>query len=71
MYPKVTLTYAQSLDGSIAGIPGERLRLSGSESMKYTELRALDQGILIGVNTVLADNPSLTVRLCLETIQSL
>ena len=65
MYPKVTLTYAQSLDGSIAGIPGERLRLSGSESMKYThELRALNQGILIGVNTVLADNPSLTVRLC-------
>jgi|EP00944_MAST-04C_sp_MAST-4C-sp1_P009233 3,4-dihydroxy 2-butanone 4-phosphate synthase/GTP cyclohydrolase II len=33
--------------------------------MKYThELRALNQGILIGVNTVLADNPSLTVRLC-------
>ena len=54
----------RSMDPS--GIPGERLRLSGSESMKYThELRALNHGILVGVNTVvLADDPSLTVRLC-------
>ena len=64
-YPNVTLTYAQSIDGSIAGIAGKRLRLSGMESMKYThELRAANQGILIGVNTLLADNPSLTVRMC-------
>ncbi len=65
IYPKVTLTFAQSIDGSIAGIIGKRLRLSDAESMKYThELRAIHRGILIGVNTLIADNPSLTVRLC-------
>lgn len=65
VYPKVTLTFAQSIDGSIAGITGKRLRLSGAESMKYThELRSMHRGILIGVNTLIADNPSLTVRLC-------
>lgn len=34
--PKVTLTFAQSLDAKIAGIGGKQLRLSGSESMLMT-----------------------------------
>ncbi len=62
--PTVTLTYAQSIDGSITHKRGESLTLSGRESLIMThQLRAEHDAILIGVGTVLADNPSLTVRL--------
>jgi len=62
--PSVTLTYAQSLDGSIADRPGRPLALSGSQAMAMTHgLRALHQAILVGIGTVLADNPRLNVRL--------
>lgn len=62
--PYVTLTYAQSLDGSIAARPGLPLRLSGPESMRMTHrLRATHAGILVGRGTVMADDPQLTVRL--------
>ncbi|GAB4469249.1 MAG: hypothetical protein Kow00124_04310 [Anaerolineae bacterium] len=61
--PLVTLTYAQSLDGSIARRRGEPLALSGPESLRMTHrLRATHDAILVGIGTVLADNPSLTVR---------
>ncbi|EQC29591.1 riboflavin biosynthesis protein RibD domain-containing protein, variant [Saprolegnia diclina VS20] len=60
----VTMTYAQSLDGSIAAIRGQPTLLSGPESMAMThQLRTLHDGILVGVGTIQADNPSLTVRL--------
>lgn len=63
MRPFVTLTYAQSLDGCIA-LRGQRTALSGPESLKMThQLRADHDAILIGIGTVLIDNPSLTVRL--------
>jgi hypothetical protein len=35
-FPRVTLTFAQSLDGKIAGKDGEQLILSGKESMIMT-----------------------------------
>ncbi|MDX1412632.1 MAG: dihydrofolate reductase family protein, partial [Candidatus Promineifilaceae bacterium] len=62
--PFVTLSYAQSIDGSIAVRRGEPLAISGPESLKLThKLRSRHQGILIGIGTVLADDPQLTVRL--------
>lgn len=62
--PFVTLTYAQSLDGSISAVRGQPLRLSGEASMTMThQLRAMHDGIMVGVATMIADNPSLTVRL--------
>jgi 3,4-dihydroxy 2-butanone 4-phosphate synthase/GTP cyclohydrolase II len=61
--PLVTLAYAQSLDGSIAAVPGRPLALSGPESLQYThQLRAAHDAILVGIGAVLADNPRLTVR---------
>ena len=62
--PFVTLTYAQSLDGSIAAWLGRPLALSGAESLALTHrLRAAHDAILVGIGTVLADDPRLTVRL--------
>jgi riboflavin-specific deaminase-like protein len=62
--PVITLTYAQSLDGSIAPFEGGTLQLSNPESHRLThQIRALHDAILVGVNTVLCDDPRLTVRL--------
>ncbi|HEY0710430.1 MAG TPA: dihydrofolate reductase family protein, partial [Polyangia bacterium] len=62
--PFVTLTWAQSLDGCIAREPGQRTVISGDETMSLAHaLRASHDGILIGVGTLVADDPALTVRL--------
>jgi len=62
--PFVTLAYAQSLDGSIAGEGNRPLRLSSPSSLQLThELRASHDAILVGIGTVIADNPRLNVRL--------
>ncbi|GAA5979926.1 hypothetical protein JCM10908_001467 [Rhodotorula pacifica] len=62
--PFVTLTWAQSLDGKIAGPNKSQVTLSGNESMRFTHrLRELHDSILVGVGTVLNDDPSLTARL--------
>ncbi len=61
--PFVTLSYAQSLDGSIALRSCEPLALSGNESLRLThQLRSMHDGILVGIGTVLSDDPQLTVR---------
>ncbi|WFD27326.1 hypothetical protein MNAN1_002322 [Malassezia nana] len=62
--PWITLTYAQSRDGKIAGAHKQPLRLSGPASMHMTHrLRAAHDAILVGVGTMLADNPRLNVRI--------
>jgi len=62
--PFVTLAYAQSVDGSIALEAGRPYPLSGPDSMKMTHaLRAAHDAILIGIGTLLSDDPRLTVRL--------
>lgn len=59
----VTLSYAQSLDGSIADASCAPTRISDASSMELThELRAIHDGILVGVGTVISDDPRLTVR---------
>jgi len=61
--PHITLSYAQSWDGSITTSPGETLTLSSDAGMQVThQLRSLHDGILVGIGTVLADDPRLTVR---------
>lgn len=62
--PTITLSYAQSLDGSITLQRGQPTAISGADSLKMThQLRANHEAILVGIGTVLADDPSLTVRL--------
>lgn len=62
--PLITLSYAQSLDGSITAHRGSPTGISGPQAMRLThELRAAHDAILVGIGTVLADNPRLTVRL--------
>ena len=61
--PFITLTYAQSWDGSITTRSGETLCFSGPEATRLThQLRSLHEGILVGIGTVLSDDPQLTVR---------
>lgn len=62
--PFVTLKYASSLDGKIATKTGDSKWIT-SEEARYDvhRYRALHDAILVGVNTVIADDPSLTVRL--------
>lgn len=62
--PRILLSYAQSLDGSIAARGGKPLKLSGTDSLELTHsLRAASDAILVGIGTILADDPQLTVRL--------
>jgi 3,4-dihydroxy 2-butanone 4-phosphate synthase/GTP cyclohydrolase II len=62
--PCVTLSYAQSLDGSIANRPGQPLQLSNPQTQTLTHrLRSLHDAVLVGINTVLSDDPRLTARI--------
>jgi diaminohydroxyphosphoribosylaminopyrimidine deaminase/5-amino-6-(5-phosphoribosylamino)uracil reductase len=61
--PWITLKLAVSLDGAIAGPPGEPRWLTGGKARKYVHrLRANHDAIAVGIGTALADDPALTVR---------
>jgi len=64
LWPAITLTYAQSIDGCIAPFDGGSLQLSNASSQQMThQIRAMHDAILVGINTVICDDPQLTVRL--------
>lgn len=62
--PFVTVKSAVSLDGKTATVNGESQWITGDAArLDVHHYRHRNDAILVGVNTVLADNPSLTVRL--------
>lgn len=61
--PFVTVKAAMTLDGKIATAQGESQWITGAKARAQgMRLRQEADAIVVGVNTVLADDPSLTVR---------
>ncbi len=62
--PYVTLKIGISADGKIAAGPGQRTSITGEEVKSRVHLmRAQSDAILVGLSTVLIDDPDLTCRL--------
>jgi diaminohydroxyphosphoribosylaminopyrimidine deaminase / 5-amino-6-(5-phosphoribosylamino)uracil reductase len=62
--PLVTLKLACSLDGKIATHTGASKWITGEAARKFAhQLRAQHRAIVVGVNTIITDDPSLTTRL--------
>jgi diaminohydroxyphosphoribosylaminopyrimidine deaminase/5-amino-6-(5-phosphoribosylamino)uracil reductase len=63
--PFVIAKFATSLDGKIATKTGDSKWISNEQARKYVHvLRHTVDAIMVGVNTVIVDNPSLTARGC-------
>ncbi|HWE04080.1 MAG TPA: bifunctional diaminohydroxyphosphoribosylaminopyrimidine deaminase/5-amino-6-(5-phosphoribosylamino)uracil reductase RibD [Tepidisphaeraceae bacterium] len=61
--PYITLKWAQTADGKVAGPGGSRIRISNSSSHRVIhELRGRCDAILVGIGTAVADDPLLTTR---------
>jgi 2,5-diamino-6-(ribosylamino)-4(3H)-pyrimidinone 5'-phosphate reductase len=61
--PYIIINCAMSADGKIASPTGKQIRISCDEDIKRMyELRNDSDAVLVGINTVLSDDPKLTVK---------
>lgn len=62
--PLVTMKYAMTMDGKIACFTGESKWITGEEARQFVQHERLrHSAIMVGIGTVLADDPLLTCRL--------
>jgi diaminohydroxyphosphoribosylaminopyrimidine deaminase / 5-amino-6-(5-phosphoribosylamino)uracil reductase len=62
--PYVTLKFAVSADHKIASTPGQRTTITGEQvNARVHLMRAQSDAILVGMGTVMSDDPELTCRL--------
>ena len=62
--PLITLKLAHTADGYCAPLGGGRLAISGNAAMQEVhKLRASHEAIMVGVGTVISDDPALSIRL--------
>lgn len=62
--PYVILKYAMTLDGKIATVTGDSKWISNELSREYVHnIRGNTTGIMVGINTVIKDDPLLTCRI--------
>src|SRR5205807_351373 len=62
--PYIVLKYAQTIDGRIATRTGDSKWISGDAERRISHaLRAACDAVLVGVGTVIQDDPQLTVRM--------
>ena len=61
--PFVTVNMAMSADGKISSVERRQVRISGAADRERVDrLKAESDAVMVGIGTVLADNPSLTVK---------
>ncbi|MGA7076516.1 MAG: 2,5-diamino-6-(ribosylamino)-4(3H)-pyrimidinone 5'-phosphate reductase [Halobacteriota archaeon] len=63
MRPFVFINSAMSADGKISTVARKQVRISGKEDMQRVDaLKARTDAVMVGVGTVLADDPKLTIK---------
>ena len=61
--PFITAKFAMSLDGKIATKTRSSRWITGSRARSYShELRAMSDGVMVGINTIISDDSRLTAR---------